>query len=123
MSDRNDILSTAREVIHLVLVAPKYDTGDVRDPGALERQVAAALVRLTHPPTPTSLDEKFLLRLTQRERQVVRRLVAGQTTNEIGKAMNLTISTVNTYMKRIFAKLDVHSRIELVARATGRAAA
>jgi hypothetical protein len=31
----------------------------------------------------------------------------------------LTVSTVNTYLKRIFAKLGVHSRVELVARMAG----
>jgi DNA-binding CsgD family transcriptional regulator len=33
----------------------------------------------------------------------------------------LTVSTVNTYLKRIFSKLGVHSRVELVARMAGTA--
>ncbi len=57
--------------------------------------------------------------LTPRERDVVGRLVSGASTREIAEATDLTVSTVNTYMKRIFAKLGVHSRVELLARVTG----
>lgn len=57
--------------------------------------------------------------LTPRERDVVTRLVSGASTRDISQAMTLTISTVNTYMKRIFAKLGVHSRVELVAWVNG----
>lgn len=57
--------------------------------------------------------------LTPRERDVVTRLVAGASTRDISQAMGLTVSTVNTYMKRIFAKLGVHSRVELVAWVNG----
>lgn len=68
------------------------------------------------------IDVKALLDgtpLTPRERDVVGRLVSGASTREISDATGLTISTVNTYMKRIFAKLGVHSRVELLARVTG----
>ena len=37
----------------------------------------------------------------------------------IAENTGLTVSTINTYMKRIFAKLGVHSRVELVARMAG----
>lgn len=54
--------------------------------------------------------------LTTRERDVVGRLIAGASTRDIAEETELTVSTVNTYMKRIFAKLGVHSRVELLAR-------
>ena len=57
--------------------------------------------------------------LTPRERDVVGRLLSGSSTREIAKSTGLTVATVNTYLKRIFAKLGVHSRVELVARVTG----
>jgi DNA-binding CsgD family transcriptional regulator len=57
--------------------------------------------------------------LTPRERDVVGRLVAGHSTREIATSTGLTVATVNTYLKRIFAKLGVHSRVELLARVTG----
>jgi DNA-binding CsgD family transcriptional regulator len=57
--------------------------------------------------------------LTPRERDVVTLLVSGASTKEIAERSSLTVSTVNTYLKRIFAKLGVHSRVELVARMAG----
>ena len=57
--------------------------------------------------------------LTPRERDVVGRLLSGASTRQIAASTGLTVATVNTYLKRIFAKLGVHSRVELVARVTG----
>ena len=57
--------------------------------------------------------------LTPRERDVVSLLVSGASTRDIAGRTGLTVSTVNTYLKRIFSKLGVHSRVELVARMTG----
>ncbi len=57
--------------------------------------------------------------LTPREREVVALLLSAASTRDIADRTGLTISTVNTYMKRIFAKLGVHSRVELVARIAG----
>lgn len=65
-------------------------------------------------PTPLPSDE-VAARLTARERDVVQLLVTGSSTAEIASSLELTIHTVNTYMKRIFVKLGVHSRVELVA--------
>ncbi|MGB5810998.1 MAG: LuxR C-terminal-related transcriptional regulator [Polyangiales bacterium] len=59
--------------------------------------------------------------LTPRERDVVSLLVAGSSTREIAAETGLTVSTVNTYLKRIFSKLGVHSRVELIARMAGTA--
>ncbi|MBX7192058.1 MAG: helix-turn-helix transcriptional regulator [Sandaracinaceae bacterium] len=87
------------------------------------RLLARGLVYASRVGAPKNeIDVKALLEstpLTPRERDVVGRLVSGASTREISDATGLTISTVNTYMKRIFAKLGVHSRVELLARVTG----
>ena len=57
--------------------------------------------------------------LTRREKQVVALLVAGASTRSIAEQSNLTVATVHTYLKRIYSKLGVHSRVELVARIAG----
>jgi DNA-binding CsgD family transcriptional regulator len=57
--------------------------------------------------------------LTPRERDVVGRLMSGSSTRQIAESTGLTVATVNTYLKRIFAKLGVHSRVELLARVSG----
>ena len=57
--------------------------------------------------------------LTPRERDVVALLMSGASTREIASRTGLTVATVHTYLKRIYPKLGVHSRVELVARMAG----
>ena len=57
--------------------------------------------------------------LTKREKEVVALLVSGSSTRTIAAQTHLTVATVHTYLKRIYSKLGVHSRVELVARMVG----
>jgi DNA-binding NarL/FixJ family response regulator len=56
--------------------------------------------------------------LTPREAEVLRRIVAGQHTQQMAREMNIAISTLRTYIKNVFAKLGVHSRLEAAACAS-----
>lgn len=57
--------------------------------------------------------------LTRREKEVVELLVGGASTRQIARSTGLTVATVHTYLKRIYSKLGVHSRVELVACMAG----
>ena len=57
--------------------------------------------------------------LTKREKEVVALLVCGASTRSIAEQTSLTVATVHTYLKRIYSKLGVHSRVELLARMVG----
>jgi two-component system, NarL family, nitrate/nitrite response regulator NarL len=56
--------------------------------------------------------------LTPRETEVLRRIVAGQSTRQMASEMDVTISTLRSYIKSILAKLGVHSRLQAAAIAT-----
>jgi two-component system, NarL family, nitrate/nitrite response regulator NarL len=56
--------------------------------------------------------------LTPREKEVLQRIVVGQTTIQMSRGMNVSTSTVRSYVKNMFAKLGVHSRLEAAFRAT-----
>ncbi len=56
--------------------------------------------------------------LTPRERDVLRRMVAGQNTTQMSREMNIEVSTLRTYVKNVLAKLCVHSRLQAAALAT-----
>ena len=56
------------------------------------------------------------LGLSGRQAQVVELLLVGATDKQIGQEMEIAISTVRTYMGRLFEKLDVQDRAELVIR-------
>jgi DNA-binding NarL/FixJ family response regulator len=51
--------------------------------------------------------------LAPREREVLRRIAAGQCTKEIALAMGVSTKTVETHRRRIMQKLDRHSVAEL----------
>jgi two-component system nitrate/nitrite response regulator NarL len=56
--------------------------------------------------------------LTPRERDVLRRIVAGQSTTQMSREMHVEVSTLRTYVKNVLAKLGVHSRLQAAALAT-----
>ena len=57
--------------------------------------------------------------LTARETAVVTALLAGVGTREVARALHVSDWTVQDHLKSVFAKLDVHSRREALARLAG----
>jgi DNA-binding CsgD family transcriptional regulator len=51
--------------------------------------------------------------LTPRERDVVRRVVAGRTNREIADELGLTIQAVKNLLSTVFLKCHVRNRVEL----------
>jgi DNA-binding NarL/FixJ family response regulator len=74
--------------------------------------IARKVVQLLHQPkrTSTASDE-----LSKRENEVLDLLAQGYLYKEIAEALGITIDTVNTYIRRIYEKLHVHSRAQAVA--------
>ena len=56
--------------------------------------------------------------LTSREKEVLRRIVAGQSTKQMTREMNVAPSTLRTYVKSMLTKLGAHTRLEAAALAT-----
>ncbi len=55
--------------------------------------------------------------LSEREREVVRRVVEGASNDEIGARLGISSRTVESHLRRLFERHDVASRTELAARA------
>jgi len=60
--------------------------------------------------------EGDLEQLSQREKEVLDLLARGYLFKEISEALNLSEHTVDTYLRRIYEKLHVHSRAQATAR-------
>ena len=55
--------------------------------------------------------------LTPREREVLARLVQGESTTNMARSMGVQLSTTRTHIDSVLIKLGVHSRLEAVAYA------
>jgi DNA-binding NarL/FixJ family response regulator len=58
--------------------------------------------------------------LSTRERQVLEELARGQFYKEIADTLGIAQTTVHSYIRRIYEKLHVHSRMEAVAKLGNR---
>src|SRR5438128_727079 len=58
--------------------------------------------------------------LSKREQDVVRFMTKGLTNNEIAAQLNLSVHTVKNHVFKIFDKLGVSNRIEVVLYATSQ---
>ena len=66
------------------------------------------------PPSARALVEP----LSKREAEVLRLLATDLTSTEMARELVLSVHTVRSHVKNIYAKLDAHSRYEAIARAT-----
>jgi len=73
-----------------------------------------ALEALANTPQVRATNHKGIELLSDRERQVIQQLAAGMTNREIALALELSPHTVKNYLFRIFDKLGVSSRTELL---------
>jgi DNA-binding CsgD family transcriptional regulator len=61
-------------------------------------------------------EPSLLVRLSPREQEVARMVAAGRTNQAIACALDISVWTVSTHLRRIFAKLAVSTRTEMVSR-------
>jgi two-component system, NarL family, nitrate/nitrite response regulator NarL len=81
---------------------------------ATSREVKLALQALASVRSPQALNAGGLNLLTPRERQVVDLLAEGLTNREIGERLDLSRHTIKNYLLKIFDKLGVSNRVELL---------
>lgn len=64
--------------------------------------------------------DEDLNRLSQREREVLRLIARGYTYKEVGKALFISVKTVETHVSAVLRKLQLSNRHELTRWATSR---
>lgn len=102
--------------VHLARVgddSPAFDADDLVDLGAICSHLSAclaALHRSKHIVTPLTQ------RLTTREQQIAELIAQGLTNLEIAAQLWITPNSVKQALKRMFRKLEVSSRTELVRK-------
>ena len=81
-------------------------------------QVEALLEALMGEPTTPLVNSKGAKLLSKREEQVVRCLVEGRTNSAIAHELKISENTVKNYLYRVFNKLGVSSRVEVLLYAS-----
>ena len=77
-------------------------------------QMSFAVEALASSPTVRAVDANGLDLLSKREMEVVRSLAEGLTNREIAERLGLSQHTIKNYLFRVFDKLGVSSRVELL---------
>jgi two-component system nitrate/nitrite response regulator NarL len=91
--------------------------------GALERVAAgetyidAQLLRRALAPEPRQITEAHRIAkyLTSREREVLERIVRGESTSRMSAEMDISVTTLRSHIHGVLSKLNVHSRLEAAA--------
>jgi two-component system, NarL family, nitrate/nitrite response regulator NarL len=89
---------------------------------ASSHHLGIALEAFANSPTVRALNANGMSLLSDRELQVVRCLAEGLTNREIAERLDLSQHTIKNYFFRIFDKLGVSSRVELLFMSLSHAA-
>ncbi len=88
----------------LAAIREAYEGGAPMSPS-----IARRVVRSFHPSVPNPLSD--------REREVLQKLVDGESYRTIAESLFISSNTVKAHIKHIYEKLHVHSRAEVVKKA------
>lgn len=91
--------------------------GGCREVYVVERLLDALAFEPSESPEPQPSEQPLVEPLTPRELQVLRLLSGHLSSTRIAEHLVVSPNTVRTHIKRIYGKLDAHSREEAVARA------
>jgi DNA-binding NarL/FixJ family response regulator len=92
--------------------AAQFEVNSV--PLVRDDKVVGVLVLVVSPPVPAGSGR---VRLTPRQRDVVRLLARGSTTEQIAKELHIARETVRNHIRSMLRALGVHSRVEAIAAA------
>lgn len=96
----------------LLLAIDDVMQGEVPMSPGLARMVIQNLQQL--PP-----EEENKYNLTPREKEILKSLSRGNSYKMVAAALSISTDTVRTHIKRIYKKLQVHSQVEAISKATG----
>jgi len=76
--------------------------------------IARKVVLALHKSGPLTRSEQAL---TPHEARIVRMLAEGDSYQDVGERLGISVNTVRNYIRRIYEKLQVHTKSEAVSKA------
>ncbi len=101
------------EAVHHALKGGDFERAE----RLVERRMETETYQQGRVPSLPTPDPPLLDPLTEREGQILRLLAAGLSTPEIAEELIISVGTVRSHVKRLYSKLDAHSRHEAITRA------
>lgn len=86
-------------------------------PEALGRYIRRILQAYSTPTALRDLPDGLVENLTDRELEVLRHMAQGLSNPQIARLLYISPNTLKAHSQRIFAKLDVHNRLQAVSKA------
>ncbi|MDW7747518.1 helix-turn-helix transcriptional regulator [Halomonas sp.] len=122
LADKASVAIPARGIVYYLNLYRELDRGPFRrgDLARLEllMPLLASLIRRHYRqrrPTASPGETEVLEVLSERERQLCQHLLRGHTLKTAAKALDIALSSAETYRKRAYAKLGVRSKAGLLA--------
>lgn len=81
--------------------------------------VARHLIKLVAESGMADQNDAIASPLSPQEHRLLEHIANGLSYAEVSKAMGLTLSTIQTYSRNLFRKLDVHSKTQAIVKARG----
>ena len=115
--DERDVKTLLREILERVEVAPDLDTSPEEGGHGSEviLEVSLDSARYTLTCAPLNSPEPAVS-LSPREQEIARLVAKGLPNKAIAAVLEISPWTVATHLRRVFGKLAVSSRAEMVAR-------
>lgn len=104
-------VSKDSQLSDLLITIRKAAEGEIVMPTSL---LVGLLMRMPRDKGAAYQDDRGWERLTTREQEVLERLAAGKTGDEIAEELHIAPLTVRTHIRNLMAKMGVHSRLEAV---------
>lgn len=98
--------STASEIVESIEMA-------IAGESPMSPSIGRMVVESFHVDPPADGTE---VQLSERESEVIGRIARGKRPKEIAAELGLAVSTIQTFIRRVYEKLEVHSQAEAVAR-------
>ncbi|WP_394838350.1 helix-turn-helix transcriptional regulator [Pendulispora rubella] len=104
------------DVQHLEQIGPALSSLTMLHTHVLHLRRERACIQVPPPPQTQTQVQTIPTSLSEREQQVARLLADGYSCVNTAAVLNLSENTVRTYVRRLYRKLDVTNRVDLVQR-------
>lgn len=115
-------MASEKELVSSIVAAGHVGVGEAVAAGAgglavPETQSQADVEAGAHPRIKRAVAK---LGLTQRESQIVAEFAIGKSTQALASDLYISAATVRTHLRKIFTKLNIGSRVELLSMVVSR---